>query len=158
MESSPRDVVVPALACAVAASTEATLVDDQSAPQNAQMRRWSADAMHGINTMPKETPKHRFRIHPMSATATNIIEERGRARKERRLEEFEKLTKEFRRQRKQDRKERVLEGLTKDLDIRDRWMGIRELKAKCKPIPFHNKDKDGKHIQWKDRAQKAADI
>ena len=111
----------------------------------------------GIDIIPKETPKDRFRKHPMSATATDLIERRGKARKERKLEEFEQLTKDFRKQRKQDRKERVLGGLTKDLDIRDRWMGIRELKTKYNPIPFHNKDKEGKHIQWKDRAQRAAE-
>ena len=40
----------------------------------------------GIDIMPKETPKDRFRKHPMSATATNIIDERGKARKDRQLE------------------------------------------------------------------------
>ena len=32
-----------------------------------------------------------------------------------------------------------------------------ELKSKYNPIPFHNRDGDGKHVAWSDRAQKAAE-
>jgi hypothetical protein len=107
--------------------------------------------------IPTEKPKDRFRRHKLSERSENKIKERARARKERNLEEFERLSKQFKKNRKEDRKERVLETLDKDLDLRDRWLGIRELKAKYNPIPYHNTDKEGKHVKWKDRAQKAAD-
>ena len=93
----------------------------------------------------------------MSERSTNIINDRGKARKDRNLSEFERLSRDFRKSRKQDRRDRVLEGLTKELDIRDRWLGIRELKTKYTPSPYHNKDAEGNHVQWKDRAQKAAE-
>ena len=51
----------------------------------------------------------------------------------------------------------IIKSLDKDLDIRDRWLGIRQLKSKFAPTPYHNRDKQGKHIPWKERAQTAAE-
>ena len=50
----------------------------------------------------------------------------------------------------------ILEAISKDLDLRDRWLGIRELRRKYTPTPYHNKDRQGLHISHKNRAQHAA--
>ena len=76
----------------------------------------------------------------MSDRSIQIIEARGHARKVRNLAEFERLSKEFRKSRKTDRQERVLEGLTKELDLTDRWLGIRELKSKYNPSLAWNRN------------------
>ena len=49
-----------------------------------------------------------------------------------------------------------MRSLDKDLDIRDRRLGIKNLKRQYQPITYHNKDKEGKHIKTRDRAQEAA--
>ena len=71
---------------------------------------------------PKEEPKNIFRKHAMSEKCRVLIEQRGTAKKERTMAEFERLTLDFRKSRKQDRKDRVIEGLSKELDVRDRWL------------------------------------
>lgn len=48
----------------------------------------------------------------------------------------------------------MLGAVSKDLDLRDRWLGTRELKRKNNQIPYHNTDKEGTHVQLKERAQK----
>jgi len=125
---------------------------EDTAPSN--LKEWIAK---GIAELPKEKPKDRFRKHALSDKTKQLLEERGRAAKHRKAEEFDRLTKAYRKSRKDDRKERVLEAIGKDLDLRDRWLGIRELKSKYNPTPYHNKDSEGKHVEWKDRAQKAAE-
>ena len=68
------------------------------------------------------------------------------------LVEFERLTKKIRKDRKQDIKEHTVKTPDKNLDLRDRWLGTRQLKSNFAPTPYHNRDKQGKHIPWKDRA------
>ena len=111
---------------------------------NTQDKSWLEKA---TEELPRETPKDRFKKHHLSERSTQIIEDRGRARKDRNLAEFERLSTDFRKSRKQDRRDRILEGLTKDLDLRDRWLGIRELKTKFNPTPYHNTGQDGKHVK-----------
>ena len=59
--------------------------------------------------------------------------------------------------RKENKKQHILETIHKDLDVRDRCLGIRELRSKYNPIPYHNKDKEGKQLSWTQGAQKAAE-
>ena len=49
----------------------------------------------GANTLPKEKPRDIFRKSQLSFNTLRIIGDRGKARKERNLEEFTKLSKEF---------------------------------------------------------------
>ena len=111
----------------------------------------------GTKTLPKEKPRDRFRKSQLSFKTLRIVGERGRARKDRNLEEFTKLSKEYKKSRQEDRKTQVLEAISKDLDLRSRWLGIKELKPKYNPTPYHNKTKEGEHIKLHERAQKAAE-
>ncbi len=43
------------------------------------------------------------------------------------------------------------------MDIRDKWLGIKRIKGEYKPMPYHRRDKQGNHINWKERAQTAAE-
>ena len=56
--------------------------------------------------------------------------------------------------RKEDKKQHILETIDKDLDVGDRWLGIRQLKSKYNVIPYHNEYKEGKHLSWTQRGQK----
>jgi len=40
----------------------------------------------------------------------------------------------------------IIKSLSGDLDIRDRWLGIRSLKTDFKPQPYHRKDAQGNPI------------
>ena len=48
-----------------------------------------------------------------------------------------------------ERQEYVLETIDKDLDVREKFAGINELKTSYKPIPYAQKGKDGKKKQNK---------
>ena len=112
----------------------------------------------GQEELPKEATKERFRKHKMSEQSQQLIGDRGNARKHRKLEEFEKLTKEFRKLRKQDRKKRVLEGLTKELGVRDKWMGIRELRTNTIPSLSTTKTKKENTYNGKTERNKQQNI
>ena len=56
----------------------------------------------------------------------------------------------------EDRKTQV-SAISKDLDLRNRWLGIEELRSKYNPTPYHNKTKEGEHIKLNERAQKTAE-
>ena len=111
----------------------------------------------GTDNLPKEKPRDRFRKSKLSIETLRLIGERGKARKERNMEEFAKLSKAYKKSRQEDRKKLVIESISRDLDLRSRWLGIKELKSKYNPTPYHNVTKDGEHIKLHDRAQKAAE-
>ena len=111
----------------------------------------------GQELLPKERPRNKASKQAMSEKAWGILRERGQALENKDAEEFARLSRELRKQKRKDKSERVLEALSKDLDIRDRWLGIRELKSKYNPTPYHNRTKQGEHVKWSDRAQKAAE-
>jgi hypothetical protein len=92
----------------------------------------------------------------MSHQSLKLLEERGKALQEPAVEKFEKLDKEFRKSRKKDRTNYVLRTLSQELDIRDRWMGIRALKQEFIPQPYHAKDKLGKSVPVHQQAEEAA--
>ena len=102
----------------------------------------------GAKALPKEKPRDRFRKSQLSFKTRRIVGERGRARKERNLEEFTKLSKEYKKSRQEDRKTQVPEAISKDLDLRSRWLGIKELKSKYNTTPYHDKIKKGSTLNY----------
>ena len=62
----------------------------------------------------------------------------------------------LRKQVRQDRRKRLLEMVSKDLDIRDRWMALRLLKKAYRPIPYTLKTEEGKRIRVGNKAEEAA--
>ena len=51
----------------------------------------------------------------------------------------------------------IMDTLDKDLDIRDKWLGIRQLKQEYQPQTYARTTKEGHHIPQQERAQKAAE-
>ena len=60
--------------------------------------------------------------------------------------EYIEKDKEFRKSRKKDKEQLIKESLDRDLDARERWMGIRRLKSDYKPQPFQRNDERGKPV------------
>ena len=57
---------------------------------------------------------------------------------------------------RKDRRKHLLEMVSKDLDIRDRWMGIRALKKGYQPIPYRLKNTHGRRVTVGNKAEEAA--
>jgi len=66
------------------------------------------------------------------------------------------MTKELKSQIRRDRRQRLLDMVSKDLDVRDRWMGIRYLKKGFHVMPYTLKDDRGKRTQTGNKATEAA--
>ena len=62
----------------------------------------------GTKTLPKGRPRDRFRKSQLSSNTLRIIGDRGRARKERKLDKSTRLSKEYKKSRQEDRKKTVL--------------------------------------------------
>ena len=70
---------------------------------------------------------------------------------------FEQHDKNYRKQLKQDKTEHVMHICSKELDTRDRWMGIRQLKQGYQPTPYHRKSRKGEHVKLRNRAGATAE-
>ena len=93
----------------------------------------------------------------LSTEARSILEQRDEALNNGRAHDFDDLTKQFRKQKGKDRQKQLMDTLSKDLDVRDRWLGIRQLKHGYQPQPYYRKDTTGNHIKYHNRAQAMAE-
>ena len=57
---------------------------------------------------------------------------------------------------KQDKQKFMLNKLRSELDVREKWAGIRSLKNEFKPLPYNRKDKAGNIVSQNSRAETAA--
>ena len=84
------------------------------------------------------------------------LAQRGRAFTRRQAAEYARLHKEYTKSYQHDQKTAILRTLKADLDVRDKWLGIRQLKQKYQPRPYHRKYADGTPVAPKDLAEQAA--
>ena len=85
------------------------------------------------------------------------MEARAGLRKQGKVEEAGKLTKSIQKALRKDRKAEAIRATGKELDIRDRWMGIRFLKNKFTPVVYEQTDRFGKYVRPALHAQATAD-
>ena len=104
--------------------------------------------------LPKITSKRNGR--EMSEATRKLIKDREIALGNFDAEAIGRLNKEIRASSKRDRKHYIQASIHKDMDVRDRWLGIRSLKQGFKPAAYHQKDRLGKHVPRNQRAEAAA--
>lgn len=80
----------------------------------------------------------------LSKAAKEIMTKREEAWKNNNRDQVLQLTKELRIKISEDRRERIQQMISKDLEIRDRWMGINMLRKGYQPIPSTLKQKKAK--------------
>ena len=85
-----------------------------------------------------------------------LIDERGEALESANLEQVKSLNKQIQQQKKSESRNRVRMSLSRDLDLRDRWLGIRNLKRGYQKIPYTQTDETGQNVKMKDKAEGAA--
>ena len=51
-----------------------------------------------------------------------------------------------------------MKTIHKDLDLRERWLGIRKLKKDFKPMPYYRRDIEGHSIPKHQQAQQIAEL
>jgi len=98
------------------------------------------------------------RKEDISEETLELIELRGDAVKEEEHDDVKFLTKLIRRSRTKDKERATLDTLRTELDVKDRWMGLKKLKKKYVPIPYFRKTKEGVPIKRAEQAQKVAEF
>ena len=58
---------------------------------------------------------------------------------------------------RQDKRTYIKNSVDKDLDVRDRWLGIKQMKRGFRAQPYIRKDKDGNVVNFQKQAEAAAD-
>ena len=104
--------------------------------------------------IPLEIKGHRG--DTISQTTLDLLEQRGKRRAEGNFDDDEPWTKEIKKSKRQDKRAEILRTLSEDLGDREQWMGIKQLRKQYQPIPYSSRDKLGRHIEMKDRAEEAA--
>ncbi len=79
----------------------------------------------------------------MSEWLEGFLQDRETALEQGNLEEAKEIRKKIKKFKQLEREEYIMETIDKDLDVRDKWSGIRELKTPYKPIPYSQRRKDG---------------
>ena len=108
------------------------------------------------NNLPQKT--HNPKQDYISKATEQLIKERRQARND--IHEggdrIGHLTKRIKQSLKKDKEKHVIKTVAAELDVRDRWAGIRALKKEYNPRPYNRKDKEGNIVPQKDRAETAA--
>ena len=103
-----------------------------------------------LPTIPKKERQEAF-----STQTRGLLQQRQNARDKNNYKAYKILNLSFRKNKKEDRTKMIMDTLDKDLDIRDKWLGIRQLKQEYQPYTYARTTKEGHHIPQKERAQKA---
>ena len=104
--------------------------------------------------IPVELRNHRG--DTISQGTLNLLEQRGERRAEGDFTEDEYWTREIKRSKRRDKRAEILRAVSEDLGGREQWMGIKQLRKQYQPIPYSCKDRHGRHVEMKDRAEEAA--
>ena len=91
-----------------------------------------------------------------SQETENTFKDRDRARKEGKWDEAQEHNNKFRKLLRNDKAKQLMKEFEEDLDLRSKWMGLRMLREGYSQAPYHRNNKEGRHIQMKDRAEEAA--
>ena len=92
----------------------------------------------------------------MTKNTRKLLVKRGEAFRKRNAKEYINYHKEYMNSYAKDQNTAVLRTLRADLDVRDKWLGIRQIKQKYQPRPYHRKYADGTPVAPKDLAEQAA--
>ena len=109
-------------------------------------------------TVPKhfQLKKNTARNKEWSQETETLLERRSVARAEGDWDKANDLNKQFRASLKKDKTKHLLDTFREDLDLRSKWMGIRQLRKGYAPAPYHRKNQGGQHIPMGKRAEEAA--
>ena len=101
--------------------------------------------------IPRESSK---RFREISQTSKELIEQRDGATTK---GEEKRITKLIRKEARQDRNTSVIEPISKDLGVRDLWLGCKSLKKDYTPMVYCRRDEKGRRIPMEKRSTKAAE-
>ena len=85
-----------------------------------------------------------------------ILSQRGDAIRNQDYNLANDLTKQLKKSKRWDRRKLTIETVSRDLDVRDHWLGLKQLRKGFTPTPYARKDATKKHIPMEQRAEESA--
>ncbi len=116
-----------------------------------QLNKMLEEGTKELPTIPKKEKEE-----ALSTQTRQILQQRKNASSKPNIKAYNQLDKRFRKSKKEDKTNMIIKTLDKDLDVRDRWLGIRQLKQQYQPNPYARTNSAGMHITQRQRAQQAA--
>ena len=110
-----------------------------------QIKRFTETMRVVTECLPTEEPT--LKDNHYSKETEEILQQRKVALEAGDIAKFEELTKQYRNSKKDDKKQYVIRSVKQDMDVREKWMGIKNLKRNFQPQPYHRKNKQGHTIQ-----------
>ena len=92
----------------------------------------------------------------ISSELLELIRQRGEALLEYDVDRAQTLNRQIQKQKRKEKKEATLKSVSKDLDVLDRFLGLRNMKRGYHPIPYTQKGTKGKHVKVNNKAAGAA--
>ena len=100
----------------------------------------------------KPTPKERDT--KMTDETKSLLIQRGNAIEKKNLIAYEMLNKRFRKNIRENQTKTITYTLENSINIRDKWLGIRQLKSEYQTNTYARRTKEGNYIPQAQRAQK----
>ena len=124
-------------------------------PNHANITEW-IKSIGENNIIKKIVTRHPFEL---SNHTLELMEEKRKEIQEGKTDtEITDLRRAVTRSIRADKRRHTAGMVNKDIDERDLYMGLRHLRKAFVAVPLGMKDKTGKHVHFKDRAQKAAEF
>ena len=135
---------------------QAPLRDDIDRAGEGELQRWvekfSTAAKNTLRIKPNDQgPK------PMSVVVKNILERRARHIRENDDDATKAATKEFKKQVRKEKRDNMLQEIDEAINEKNKWEALRKMKKDYAPNPYTIKDKDGRHVTQKNKAQAKAE-
>ena len=122
---------------------------------NGEITNWIKQAVEAIMTK-KVITRHPFEL---SQTTLNKLEEKRNLLQNQGTEDaIKQARKEVTRSVRKDKRQYTANMVSHEIDERDQYMGLRNLRRPFVATPLGMKDKDGQHIPFEQRSQKAAEF
>ena len=116
-----------------------------------------------VSSMSDAQAKYWTEPHPekkrnyISEKTWALIQTRDKHRQKWSEEQLKAANKHIRKCAKRDRKQHIMDTVKEELDIRDKWMGLRQMKTGYKPKTFAKCDKDGHPVRLSEQAEATAE-
>eukprot|EP00969_Alexandrium_andersonii_P062179 2739639-Alexandrium_andersonii.AAC.1 len=72
------------------------------------------------------------------------------------VEAAAEANKELKKSKRRDKRRDILNTVAGELDVRDRWLGVRRMRSKYAPNPYCRRDAEGKHVPKEMQAEACA--
>jgi hypothetical protein len=128
----------------------------ETAGSTGDLERWTEAIREAARCTLQRPTKHRAGPKMREGTR-KLIREREQAIRDDRDEDVKDITKRIRREIRRDKRELMVREIDAATNGKIRWEGLRRMKKDYTPVPYTIRDKNGRHVNMRDKAAAKAD-